>query len=238
MIYLNLFILNYIISSCKLPTKFGEFNLDIHKINNLEISVLNKNTLYNYNNYNLNINLNLKEKNIEICKKFNCKECNCKKCNCKECNFTNVRVHDACATSEIFGSLKCDCNEQLEQSMKYIQNNNGIIIYTPNEGRGIGLANKVSAYNIQEKYNLDTFAANLFLDFPEDCRDYSYIKNIINQYKIDKIKLLSNNYIKLNRLKKNNLNIIDTIPINIKSNKFNINYLKAKKKYIIKNDNK
>jgi GTP cyclohydrolase II len=90
-----------------------------------------------------------------------------------------VRVHDACFTSEVLGSLKCDCAEQLQQSMQYIKENGpGIVVYLQQEGRGIGLANKIAAYSLQQQ-GLDTVDANRALNLPDDCREYSAVANML-----------------------------------------------------------
>ena len=203
---LTKYITAYIVSSCNLPTKFGIFKLDIHRINNLDIPVLCK----NIENYNSNF---------------------------ERKNFPLVRVHDACMTSEIFSSLRCDCDEQLQLSMKLINKHDGIIIYTPNEGRGIGIANKINAYNVQDKYKLDTYEANLYLDLPEDCRDYNYVPNILEEYNINRIKLLSNSKLKIKRLRDLGIQILEFYPVLIAPNKFNKKYLLSKRKMnVINND--
>ena len=141
-------------------------------------------------------------------------------------------------TSEIFSSLRCDCDEQLQLSMKLINKHDGLIIYAPNEGRGIGLANKVNAYHVQDTYKLDTYKANLFLDLPEDSRDYSYVPDILREYNINTIKLLTNNKLKMNRLKDLNIKISEFFPLFIAPNKFNKEYLLAKRKMnLINNKN-
>lgn len=146
-----------------------------------------------------------------------------------------VRVHDACMTSEIFDSLRCDCDEQLKLSMKLINKNGGLLLYLPNEGRGIGIANKISAYHVQDTFNLNTYDANIHLNFPEDARDYNYVPSILQEYNYNKINLLSNSKIKYSRLKKLNININNVIPLIIPSNKINFKYLEAKKKMNIIN---
>ena len=104
----------------------------------------------------------------------------------------NVRVHSQCLTSEVFGSQRCDCKEQLEVAMKYINENGGAIIYLQQEGRGIGLANKVKAYQLQDD-GFDTVDANLHLGFGEDLRDYNVVPGILEDLGIGKINLMSNN---------------------------------------------
>ncbi|KAK9845539.1 hypothetical protein WJX84_003566, partial [Apatococcus fuscideae] len=104
-----------------------------------------------------------------------------------------VRVHDACFTSEVLGSLKCDCAEQLQLAMDYIQTNElGVIIYLQQEGRGIGLANKIAAYSLQER-GLDTVDANRALGLPDDCREYTSVRNILQHLNIRSIRLMTNN---------------------------------------------
>lgn len=199
----------YIVSKCNLPTKFGMFSLDIHRVNNIDIPVLckninSKNTIMYDNNEN---------------------------------DFPLVRVHDACMTSEIFSSLRCDCDEQLQLSMKLINKHNGLIIYTPNEGRGIGLANKVEAYHIQDTEKLNTYDANLYLNLPEDSRDYSYVPNILMEYNIDTINLLTNSKLKLQRLRDLGIDINKFFPVLIAPNKYNKKYLLAKRKMNMINNN-
>ena len=139
-------------------------------------------------------------------------------------------------TSEIFDSLRCDCDEQLKLSMKLIHRTGGLLLYLPNEGRGIGIANKINAYNVQDNLKLDTYNANLYLNLPEDSRDYSYVPNILKEYKFEKINLLSNSKIKYSRLNKLNININKVIPLIIPSNNINFKYLEAKRKMNINND--
>jgi GTP cyclohydrolase II len=182
MFIVNIFIYSFIYSSCNLPTKHGNFELDIHKYNNLEIPVL-------YKKFITNPSINNNHK------------------------FPLVRIHDCCLTSEVFDSFRCDCDQQLKLSMKLINNNGGIIIYLPNEGRGIGLSNKIKAYYIQDTLNLDTYEANNYLNLPEDCRQYDNIPSILNQYNFNSINLLTNSKIKYNRLL--DLNIKINIILNI-----------------------
>jgi GTP cyclohydrolase II len=129
-----------------------------------------------------------------------------------------VRVHDACATSELFHSEKCDCREQLENSLKYISENGGMVIYLPQEGRGIGLANKLLVYDAQETKGLDTVDANLALGFPNDIREYLAVKAILNHFNIISIKLITNNPRKRIELEKLGVSISGEIPIVIRTN--------------------
>jgi GTP cyclohydrolase II len=104
-----------------------------------------------------------------------------------------VRVHDACFTSEVLGSLKCDCKQQLQLAMEYIQENDGMVIYLQQEGRGIGLANKIAAYALQDTKGLDTVDANRALGLPDDVREYTAVANILDDLDVRSIRLMTNN---------------------------------------------
>merc|ERR1712005_51208 len=111
-----------------------------------------------------------------------------------------VRVHDACFTSEVLGSLKCDCAEQLRMALDFIKDEGcGIVFYLQQEGRGIGLANKIAAYSLQER-GLDTVDANRALGLPDDCREYTSVSNILNQLGVQSVKLITNNPRKIDLL--------------------------------------
>jgi len=137
-----------------------------------------------------------------------------------------VRIHSECLTGDALGSLKCDCGEQLEYAMKEINKHGGMIIYLRQEGRGIGLFNKVNAYALQDK-GLDTVEANHQLGFEADIRDFSIVEEILKHFNIKKIKLLTNNPKKEFAFK--NIKVEKRIPIIVKPNPFNKNYLKTKK---------
>ena len=137
-----------------------------------------------------------------------------------------VRIHSECLTGDALGSLKCDCGEQLEYALKEINKKGGMVIYLRQEGRGIGLFNKVNAYALQDK-GLDTVEANHQLGFEADMRDFSIVESILEHFNIKKIKLLTNNPKKIFAFK--NIEVIDRIPIKIKPNPHNENYLKTKK---------
>jgi len=137
-----------------------------------------------------------------------------------------VRIHSECLTGDALGSLKCDCGEQLEYAMKEINKYGGMIIYLRQEGRGIGLFNKVNAYALQDK-GLDTVEANHQLGFEADMRDFSIVEKILKHFNIKKIKLLTNNPKKEFAFK--NIKVEKRIPIIVKPNPFNKNYLKTKK---------
>lgn len=137
-----------------------------------------------------------------------------------------VRVHSECLTGDTLGSLKCDCGEQLEVALKIINQNGGMVIYLRQEGRNIGLLNKVNAYSLQDK-GLDTVEANHQLGFNDDERSYEIVEFILKYFKINKIKLLTNNPKKIESLKE--IEIVKRVPIIIEPNKFNMSYLKTKK---------
>ena len=132
-------------------------------------------------------------------------------------------------TGDIFGSCRCDCGPQLHQALKQIEENGkGVLIYMNQEGRGIGLVNKLKAYELQEK-GRDTVEANTELGFNADHRDYGIGAQIIRKLGISKIKLLSNNPKKRVGLTGYGIEIVATVPIEIPSNKHNENYLKTKR---------
>ena len=140
-----------------------------------------------------------------------------------------VRVHSSCITGDIFGSCRCDCGKQLAEAMKMIENNGkGVIVYMNQEGRGIGLLNKLKAYKLQEK-GRDTVEANEDLGFKADSRDYGVGAQILRDLNLKNIKLISNNPQKRAGLIGYGLNIVENIPIEIESNKHNEFYLKTKR---------
>lgn len=138
----------------------------------------------------------------------------------------NIRIHSECLTGDAIGSLKCDCRDQLEESLKFIEKNGGMVIYLRQEGRNIGLFNKINAYNLQDK-GLDTIEANHQLGFKTDERTYEIVDFILKYYKIKSINLLTNNPKKLMGL--HNVKVSARVPIIIKPNKFNEKYLQTKK---------
>ncbi|MEK6953473.1 MAG: GTP cyclohydrolase II [Candidatus Micrarchaeota archaeon] len=141
-----------------------------------------------------------------------------------------VRIHSECLTGDALGSLKCDCGEQLSLSLKFIQSKpNGILIYLRQEGRGIGFANKIKAYSLQDG-GLDTVEANEELGFANDTRDYKDAATILNSLKVKSISLLTNNPKKISGLKTHGIVIRDRVPLETKPNKFDRGYLEAKKK--------
>lgn len=129
-----------------------------------------------------------------------------------------VRVHDACFTGEVLGSLKCDCAQQLQLALTYIRDNGpGIVLYLQQEGRGIGLANKIAAYGMQEQ-GLDTVDANRALGLPDDSREYSAVRNILDDLDVRSIKLLTNNPRKIERMRALGVEITERVPCEIPSN--------------------
>ncbi|MBQ9473181.1 MAG: bifunctional 3,4-dihydroxy-2-butanone-4-phosphate synthase/GTP cyclohydrolase II [Bacteroidales bacterium] len=139
-----------------------------------------------------------------------------------------VRVHSSCATGDIFGSCKCDCGEQLHRAMEMIeQEGKGLVVYMSQEGRGIGLVNKLKAYHLQEQ-GLDTVDANLRLGFKADERDYGIGAQILRDLGVRKMRLITNNPVKRSGLQGYGLEIVDTVPIVVKPNRFNERYLLTK----------
>ncbi len=140
-----------------------------------------------------------------------------------------VRVHSECLTGDAFGSLRCDCGDQLQHAMKTIEQTGlGIIIYLRQEGRGIGLLNKISAYTLQD-HGLDTVEANEELGFNDDMREYYVARHIINDLGIKSIKLMTNNRLKQKCLEDLGIEVSKRVAIKIEPNEFNCRYLKTKK---------
>jgi len=142
---------------------------------------------------------------------------------------TLARVHSSCMTGDIFGSCRCDCGPQLQKAMQMIEEEGrGIILYMNQEGRGIGLTNKLKAYKLQEE-GLDTLEANIKLGFKDDERDYGIGAQILRALGIRKMRLMSNNPKKRTGLIGYGLEIVENVPLEIKSNKHNELYLKTKR---------
>ncbi|MCT7433751.1 GTP cyclohydrolase II [Aliarcobacter cryaerophilus] len=139
-----------------------------------------------------------------------------------------VRIHSECLTGDTLGSLKCDCQNQLDLSLKFIAKNGGLVIYHRQEGRNIGLVNKVNAYALQDK-GRNTIEANIELGFKEDERDYRVVGYIFENLGIKKLKLITNNPAKLKYVESLGVEIIERIPAIIKANKYNELYLSTKK---------
>jgi 3,4-dihydroxy 2-butanone 4-phosphate synthase/GTP cyclohydrolase II len=140
-----------------------------------------------------------------------------------------VRVHSSCATGDILGSKRCDCGDQLHKAMRMIdQEGKGVIVYMQQEGRGIGLMNKLAAYKLQEE-GMDTVEANLCLGFKADERDYGCGAQILQKLGVHKMRLMTNNPTKRVGLEAYGLEIVENVPIEIQPNEYDYAYLKAKK---------
>lgn len=140
-----------------------------------------------------------------------------------------VRIHSQCLTGDTFSSIRCDCGQQLHESMKLVSKKGGVIIYLNQEGRGVGLGNKIKAYALQDK-GFDTVEANEKLHLPIDARQYSIAAHILQDLGIKGILLLTNNPAKIKQLEQNGIRIAKRIPLEIKATKENKQYLLAKKK--------
>ena len=140
-----------------------------------------------------------------------------------------VRVHSSCMTGDILGSKRCDCGEQLHKSMQMIeQEGRGVIVYMQQEGRGIGLMNKIAAYKLQEQ-GLDTVDANVHLGFKPDERDYGCGAQILRMLGVQKMRLMTNNPVKRVGLEGYGLEIVENVPIETTPNEYNLRYLQTKK---------
>ncbi len=140
-----------------------------------------------------------------------------------------VRMHSSCASGDIFGSQRCDCGEQLHRSMQLIEREGcGLVVYLMQEGRGIGLMNKIAAYKLQEQ-GYDTVDANIHLGFDPDLRDYGVGAQILRELGVGKIRLITNNPVKRVGLEGYGLQIVENVPIEITPNPYNERYLRTKK---------
>jgi len=139
-----------------------------------------------------------------------------------------VRLHSECLTGDAIGSLRCDCGDQLETSMKMVASmENGIILYLRQEGRGIGLLNKMKAYQLQD-FGYDTVEANEMLGFKDDERDYAIAAHMIRSLEVVSIKLMTNNPKKMDDLKRHGIEVTGRIPVVITPNIYNERYLRTK----------
>lgn len=139
-----------------------------------------------------------------------------------------VRIHSSCLTGDIFSSLKCDCRDQLITSLEKIGKAGGVLIYLNQEGRGIGLGNKIKAYALQEK-GLDTIEANKQLGLAADGRNYKIAAQILKDLQISQVILMTNNPDKAHQLKKYGIRVTKCMPVEIAPNQINKSYLKTKK---------
>ena len=140
-----------------------------------------------------------------------------------------VRVHSECLTGDIFGSLRCDCGPQLQEALHRIaESGRGVVLYLRQEGRDIGLTNKILAYQLQEK-GFDTAEANLQLGHPVDARTYDAAQDILHDLGVESIRLLTNNPDKVAALNLMGFQCVERVPLEIASNKFNRGYLKTKR---------
>ena len=142
----------------------------------------------------------------------------------------NVRFHSECITGEIFHSKKCECGQQLDAAMKYMSENGGMIIYLRQEGRNIGIINKLRAYALQEK-GFDTVEANLKLGLPADGRNFDVAVEMLKILNVKEINLLTNNPDKLKSLENSGIILNHRVPLEIESNDVNKSYLSKKKDY-------
>ena len=149
--------------------------------------------------------------------------------NPSECNDLLVRVHSECLTGDAFGSAKCDCGEQLDFALKAIAEKGcGMLIYLRQEGRGIGLINKLKAYELQEK-GMDTVEANVALGYPEDARNYSVAAQILKSFSVKRVNLLTNNPQIIDGLKKYGIEVAQRVPIEVAAKSSDLFYLQTKK---------
>jgi 3,4-dihydroxy 2-butanone 4-phosphate synthase / GTP cyclohydrolase II len=140
-----------------------------------------------------------------------------------------VRLHSECLTGDVFGSQRCDCGEQLEDSMRLLrEQGRGVLLYLRQEGRGIGLANKISAYALQEE-GLDTVQANLALGLPEDARDYRVAAEMLLDLGVHRAALLTNNPAKIEGLRSHGIEVVERLPVQVEPNPYNLRYLRTKK---------
>ncbi|MFF4400028.1 GTP cyclohydrolase II [Streptomyces sp. NPDC001480] len=138
-----------------------------------------------------------------------------------------VRLHSECLTGDVFGSARCDCGPQLREAVERIADRGGVLLYLRQEGRGIGLYNKLDAYALQDQ-GLDTYEANAALGLPEDARDYTSAGQMLRALGIDELDLLSNNPDKADQLRGLGLAVRDRVPTGVFTTAHNVRYLRAK----------
>jgi 3,4-dihydroxy 2-butanone 4-phosphate synthase/GTP cyclohydrolase II len=141
-----------------------------------------------------------------------------------------VRVHSECLTGDAFGSMRCDCGEQLRATLEMIDDaGKGVLLYMRQEGRGIGLKNKIRAYGLQDEEGLDTVQANERLGFPADMRDYGVGAQILADLGVRRMRIITNNPGKRAGIEGYGLTIVDRVPMEIQPNENNLEYLRTKK---------
>lgn len=138
-----------------------------------------------------------------------------------------VRLHSECLTGDVFGSARCDCGPQLREAVERIADRGGVLLYLRQEGRGIGLYNKLDAYALQDQ-GLDTYAANTALGLPEDARDYTAAAQMLTALGITSLDLLSNNPDKADQLRGLGIDVHDRVPTGVFTTPHNVRYLRAK----------
>jgi len=140
----------------------------------------------------------------------------------------DIRIHSECITGDLFHSQRCDCGDQLHSAMEHLSQNKGVLIYLRQEGRGIGIVNKLKAYNKQDQ-GMDTIEANIALGLEVDSRKYNSAIAILQDLNINSIRLLSNNPEKIKAFENSPVQLIKRLPLEIKANKNNAGYLKTKR---------
>lgn len=139
-----------------------------------------------------------------------------------------VRLHSECMTGDVLGSLRCDCGQQLAEAMALIANEpSGVLLYLRQEGRGIGLANKIRAYALQDQ-GLDTVDANLALGLPVDRREYASAAEILGSFGVRQVRLLTNNPLKSAALERYGIQVVERVPLAVPPNSVNLHYLRTK----------
>lgn len=192
------------ISQAKLPTQHGQFDIHVFENTVFENQVKQEHVM-------LTVGLPTNEKD----------------------KIPLVRIHSECLTGDAFGSLKCDCGPQLNATMKLIQENakkgiGGAILYLRQEGRGIGLVNKIRAYALQDQGH-DTLEANLLLGLPVDARTYDMCKPMLAHVGVDKVRLITNNPDKVSHLTELGIEVVERVPLVVGVNPFNSDYLATKR---------
>ncbi|OGT47980.1 MAG: bifunctional 3,4-dihydroxy-2-butanone 4-phosphate synthase/GTP cyclohydrolase II [Gammaproteobacteria bacterium RIFCSPHIGHO2_12_FULL_41_15] len=139
-----------------------------------------------------------------------------------------VRIHSECFTGDLLGSMRCDCRSQLHTALHRVHDEKGILLYMPQEGRGIGLLNKIKAYALQDQ-GMDTVEANHELGLPSDSRDYAWCAQILKKLEVESVRLLTNNPLKIEGLEKYGIEVLERIPLEIPANEYNEKYLQTKR---------